>query len=1174
MNWNALSSSAHLCRQPTIGRPSIVPTLVAALLAIASMSVGSVRAADEPTARKQPWTLEEASAQLRLYPRDAYLQYVVLMLQQQNGGNAAGPEDAMGGFAARSPGRGAGLDLFSLFSGSSAVQESLQLDTMRGDVPAPRLQRRRPGMPFNPSVKGGPPAEPEPSPRSVKIDDLSGPTIESHPWKRLLAGRQPQVSSLALSVPANSYFIEFHSLAKLIDTIETSDLWGQHLFSQAWQEARTQLFATRLHQQLAVEISPVLRPFYDSVVSEVAVTGSDLYAREGSDVTLLFRFRQSELFHARMDSFLTNAEKSHADARRTKGEYQGVSYIEVSTPDRSVHVFSAYPAEGLHVRSNSRTAFERVIDAIRAKDAEGRPVARLGDTPEFAYIRTLMPEGAPEEDGLIYLSDPFIRRLVGPQVKLTERRRMLCYNHLRMIGHAALLYLTQEGKKAASLADLDRAHCTPGKFGKGRLACPDGGTYTVGPDGLTAVCSHHGHAHLLIPCCEVPLTEVTGEEAEQYRAFLADYNEYWRTYFDPIAIRIQVRPERLRVETIILPLIDNSVYSTLAQATAGPPQPLDALPVPKRNIFSVAVKLNKTAVARLLGVESLLDSPPPGEQAAGANDRAADTDRVVNTLRQLGLAWHNYHDVNFAFPTSEPHYNQPASVKRSGLSWRVHLLPYIEEAPLYIKFHMDEPWDSPHNRALIKQMPAAFRPANAKLAAQGKTRFVAPIGDKLLSTKKSGHVGIADVTDGTSNTIMLVEADDQHAVIWTKPDDLEVNLAKPMVGLAIRPPGGFLVLMADGSTRFFRSTIAPKTLAALFTRAGREVISIAANEQLPLARQRARPRGGWLFGRNDDLLRSLKIGEFLAKGIGDEIGVHVCDSDPLFAFSLPSVIAQSLGNFGGRGPGGFLGGNEMLLIGLVVAALQSPIYISVPVHDGKVVDDFLDRLDRYLAGLARQNESVGGFLEFSQDFYRMRQAQIPIRTYAFQIGPIKWRFFWARIGNGLYIASKPFILQDLAAAESTASSVPRGSADRVAHGMVRLRPANWDRVIPSYKLGWAENNRAACLHNLGPLSSLARAAVPAASRPAGADLPPEVRKLGETIYDTHFYCPDGGHYVFDADGSVACSLHGSALTPHQPSAPSPQSELGRLLESLSDMTLLLTFREEGLHALVTIERKK
>ncbi|HET6325006.1 MAG TPA: DUF1559 domain-containing protein [Planctomycetaceae bacterium] len=1169
---DSIAARSFVCgdrRHATVLSHWAAPTLIAGLL-LTLPCVTSAQAADQPAPRKSAWTLEEAKAQLHLYPRDAYLQYVVLLLEKQNGGGGDPGDEAMQAAAARNPGRGAGVDLFSLFSGSSAVQESLQLDTMRGGVTSEQPPRRRRMPRTNPNTKGAArpaaePTEPEPPPppKSVQVSALAGPTIKSHPWVKMLNGRKPQISPLAKSVPADFYFVEFHSLTKLLDAIETSDLWGQHLFSQAWQEARTQLFATRIHQQLAVEISPVLRPFYDGVVSQVAVTGSDLYAREGSDVTLLFRFRQPELFHARMDSFLSNAEKAHADARRTEGEYQGVPYVEISTPDRSVHVFSAYPEPNLHVRSNSRMALNRVIDAIRGKDPAGQAVARLGETPEFAYIRTLMPEGAPEEDGFVYLSDPFIRSLVGPQLKLTERRRMICYNHLRMIGHAALFHRTQHGKKAGSLAELAESHSAPGEFGKGRLACPDGGTYTLSPDGLTAVCSHHGDAHSLIPCCEIPLTEVTGDEADQYKAFLENYNQYWRTYFDPIALRIQVRPERYRIETIVLPLIDNSVYSMLAQATAGPPSRLDALPVPKRNIFSVAVRLNKMAIAKLMGAESLLESPP--KNAPGA----ADTDHATDVLRQLGLAWHNYHDVNSTFPASNP--VALSTNTKSGLSWRVHVLPFIDQVMLYNQFHMNEPWDSPHNKALIAKMPAVYRPADAKLAAQGRTRFVAPVGDKLITTKSGKATKIADITDGLSNSILLVEADDAHAVVWTKPDDLDVDLAKPLAGLAIRPPGGLLMLMADGSVQFLRASTKPTTLAALFTRAGKEDASLGPNDRLPVSPPR---RQGGLFGSEADFLRSLKVGEFLTKGIGDEIGVHVCDADPLFDFSLPSVIGQSLGNFNGPGRGGFMDGNEMLLIGLVVAALQSPLYISVPVHDPKVVDDFLDRLDRQLAVLARQNESVGGFLQFSQDFYRLRQSGFPIRTYAFQIGPIKWRFFWARIGGGLYIASKPYILEEIAALNSVHQSPSRGNAEQPAHAMVRIRPAHWNRVLPSYKLGWAENNRVACLHNLGPLASLTRAAVPSADRHPQVDLPAVVRELGATIYDTHFYCPDGGHYVFDADGSVACSLHGSALAPRQLEAPSLKSNLGRLLDGFADMTVLLTFREEGLHAVVTIDRKR
>src|SRR5262249_49803667 len=153
----------------------------------------------------------------------------------------------------------------------------------------------------------------------------------------------------------------------------------------------------------------------------------------------------------------------------------------------------------------------------------------LGETDEFAYIRTLLPRGAREEDGLIYLSDPFIRRQVGPRVKLAECRRLQCYNHLRMIAHGSMMYRTEHGHAPTSLEDMEKARCAPGLFGQGPLSCPDGGKYSLSKDGNFGICAHHGHAHFLKPCCETAPSTVSHEESEEYAGFLKEYKEYWRT---------------------------------------------------------------------------------------------------------------------------------------------------------------------------------------------------------------------------------------------------------------------------------------------------------------------------------------------------------------------------------------------------------------------------------------------------------------------------------------------------------------------------------------------------------------------------------------------------------------------------------------------------------------------
>ena len=196
-----------------------------------------------------------------------------------------------------------------------------------------------------------------------------------------------------------------------------------------------------------------------------------------------------------------------------------------------------------------------------------------------------MPYGAAEEDGLIYLSDPFIRHMVGPQLKLTELRRRICYNHLRMIGHAAALFQTQCGKAPGTLAELAESGCAPGTFGKDRFACPCGGEYSLASNGLTGNCSHHGSAAFMVPCTEIPVSEVSAKEAQGYRSFVEQYSQYWRTFFDPIAVRLQVTPERYRLETIVLPLIDNSIYTNLAFALGGEPEQLDLAPIPKSQHF-------------------------------------------------------------------------------------------------------------------------------------------------------------------------------------------------------------------------------------------------------------------------------------------------------------------------------------------------------------------------------------------------------------------------------------------------------------------------------------------------------------------------------------------------------------------------------------------------------------
>jgi hypothetical protein len=213
---------------------------------------------------------------------------------------------------------------------------------------------------------------------------------------------------------------------------------------------------------------------------------------------------------------------------------------------------------------------------------------------------------------------------------------------------------------------------------------------------------------------------------------------------------------------------------------------------------------------------------------------AAGRVQEQNNLKQLALAMHNYHDVNGRFPaaasTNPP--NRPRG--RPLLSWRVAILPYLEQQALYQQFKQDEPWDSPHNSKLVSQMPKVFASPRSP-APPGKTRYqVFTSPDNTTGRTVFGRtVGrrITDITDGTSNTIMILEA--PEPVEWTKPQDFDLDFdldGAPegvLLGSGLPGPAGFHAALADGTVRFFPPT----------TRLGDLLIWIGANDGIPNPRE-------------------------------------------------------------------------------------------------------------------------------------------------------------------------------------------------------------------------------------------------------------------------------------------------------------------------------------------------
>jgi prepilin-type processing-associated H-X9-DG protein len=219
---------------------------------------------------------------------------------------------------------------------------------------------------------------------------------------------------------------------------------------------------------------------------------------------------------------------------------------------------------------------------------------------------------------------------------------------------------------------------------------------------------------------------------------------------------------------------------------------------------------------------------------------AAQRANSSNSLKQIALAIHNYDDTFDELPQDT--YTPDG---KPMLSWRVHILPFIEEEKLYSLFRLDEPWDSPNNLALLSKMPRIYahpRHRTEKPGTQTHYRsfssagsvferrpatppwqhlYVGPAGVLSRPMPLRPAFGLKSITDGLSNTIFVVEAN--QPVEWTKPDDLDAsgNVPMPKMGGLWRGDR-FNALFGDGSVRTLKIDIPDEMLRAFISYRGGE----------------------------------------------------------------------------------------------------------------------------------------------------------------------------------------------------------------------------------------------------------------------------------------------------------------------------------------------------------------
>ena len=409
---------------------------------------------------------------------------------------------------------------YDLFSGGRALSENLQLDRV---LPTTKTAEE-----------------------TVAITNLAGITVKEMNWKALIQNAKPGLDPLAAFIPADQHAIFFPSFQAMVQMVDEADANGTPVLQLLEPRSEDANARTRYQKQLALGLSEVSRLLGPSVVASVAFTGSDPFLRVGTDVAVLFEARNPDLLKTFLAVQHKAAQTANPGAKAVQGDIAGVAYTGVVAGDRSVSSYLAGVSNVVMV-SNSRIQLENLIRVAKG----GAPP--LSSQDEYVFFRSRYSRMEKSETAFVVLTDATIRRWCGPKWRIADSRRTRAGAVLAELQAAQLDALASgQAAEAALATDFD---------------LPGAGELRLTRTGVAS--STYGSLNFMTPIAEMSLDQVTRAEADAYQRWRDSYQRNWRQYFDPIAIRFSIAPNRLGAEMTVTPLIAATDYRHFIDLASG-----------------------------------------------------------------------------------------------------------------------------------------------------------------------------------------------------------------------------------------------------------------------------------------------------------------------------------------------------------------------------------------------------------------------------------------------------------------------------------------------------------------------------------------------------------------------------------------------------------------------------
>lgn len=395
-----------------------------------------------------------------------------------------------------------GPSLLALLGGRAAVDETLQLDR-------PLLRRDSKG----------------PAGSAVPLAAITGITTPPHPWADMRSAGTHATVPLANCVPLDRALLYLPKPKAALASLEGAGAaFLQRASSFSGGGGLDTSIVTRLLEDLGLGDGRGRKLIESGAVREAVLFFPDLALMAGTEATVV-----ADLARPEAGNFI---------------------------PEGSPHGYKTAGGQAFAARRGSRiflSTSKPELELALGLHASGGKNS-LGRSDEFAVV---LEKLAPTSDSEIfaYLSDAFIRNLVGPRQRILQARQAAARMAMEELAGAALLRRMDAPGEAITLADLKaRGYVSQGT---------DLHQLALTPTGQVRH-AVFGPLERLHPLARLPLSEVTAEEAESYHAFKEAYSQYWRRYFDPIAFRLDAKADgRQELETFVLPLLDSSIYQSM-----------------------------------------------------------------------------------------------------------------------------------------------------------------------------------------------------------------------------------------------------------------------------------------------------------------------------------------------------------------------------------------------------------------------------------------------------------------------------------------------------------------------------------------------------------------------------------------------------------------------------------